>query len=119
MESYLRRKGITERKLDTRSFQEIAHEIFIELSDYSVKELAFFLGEDAPVTYKFLEGVRPIRVDWARRVVQFIGLQNPEDTRLADFFCSAGGFLAMPALVGMDRKKVRAVLMAAHDVTKT
>lgn len=111
-------KGTSIQFLDTRTFQEVAHEIFIENSDYSVKELAFFLGEEMSATYKFLEGVRPIRVDWARRVIQFVGMKNAKDTRLADFFCGVAGFMAVPRIKGKRGEAIQAIMTDIAELTK-
>lgn len=50
--------------------------------------------------------------------MEFVASKDPTDTRLIDFICEPVGFLPMPKLVGVDRKKVRAVLMAAQEATK-
>jgi hypothetical protein len=104
------RKGKRDLILDTRPFQEVVHEIFIKRSVYAVKELAFFLGEDESATYKLLEGVRPIRVDWARRIAQFISMKNPNDAKLPNWYAGAAGFIAVPNIAGRNGDKIQAIM---------
>lgn len=103
-------KGKTEVFLDTRPFHEVTREIFVEQSVYAVKELAFFLGEEQGATYKMIEGVRPIRVDWARRVAQFCAIKNPKDARLPNWFAGAAGFIAVPNIAGQHGEKIQAIM---------
>lgn len=112
------RKGKRDLILDTRPFQEVVHEIFIKCSVYAVKELAFFLGEDESATYKLLEGVRPIRVDWARRVAQFIALKNPKDAELPNWFSGAAGMISVPNLAGKRGEKITAIMADIASLVK-
>lgn len=112
------RKGKTELILDARPFQEVVHEIFVVRSTYAVKELAFFLGEEESATYKLIEGVRPIRIDWARRVAQFIALKNPKDAKLPNWYAGAAGFIAVPNLAGKHGEKITAIMTDIAELVK-
>ena len=85
---------------------------------YEVKELAADLGLSKFSIYPMLSEDRPISFSRTLRVLDFIHFKNPDDTRLLDFICAGSGYLPMPKSEGMEARKVRAILMAAHDLTK-
>ena len=62
---------------------------------------------------------RPIRVDWARRVIQYVGMKDPKDTRLADFFCGAAGFMAVPRIKGKRGEAIQAIMTDIAELAKT
>ena len=111
-------KGIFGERLDVRDFAEVLHEIFIEQREYSVKGLAFFLGEDDSAVYKLIEGARPIKADTARRIIHYISVQNRKDTRLLDFFCGPAGFMAVPRVNGKHEEKIQAILVDIANLAR-
>lgn len=105
--------------LDTRLTHEIIHEIFVEGKDYSAKGLAFFLGKHDSAIYKMADGSRLVSADTARRIITFLHLQNPKETRLVDFFCSAAGFMAVPKTNGRHDAKLQAIMLEIAELAKT
>jgi hypothetical protein len=121
MDSNYRRVNPNERaSLDYRNsdFQRLLYQLVIYEKKINLIELAEHLGKKPDTIYAYCEGELRLHVDEVRRIIAYVAAHDPKETRLVDYFCAPAGFLAMPKLVGMDAKKVRAVLMAAHEITK-
>ena len=98
---------------------KLLRDMFIETAaEYNVKELAPELGVEVFTVYKMFSAQTRLPAEAILAFMEFVHSKDPTDTRLLDFICEPVGFLPMPKLVEVDRKKVRAVLMAAHEITK-
>jgi len=121
MESYLRRKAIHPQSLDEDDtpLLRLLRDLFIEnRADYCVKELAADLGLSVFSVYKMFGADRPLRAEMLLKIIDFVHFKNPDDTRLLDFVCEPCGYMPMPALIGVNREAVRAILMNAQEWVK-
>ena len=98
---------------------KLLRSMFIDAeAEYNVKELAPELGVEVFTVYKMFSAQTRLPAETLLAIMEFVHSKDPSDTRLIDFVCEPCGFMPMPKLVGVDRKKVREILMTAHDLTK-
>jgi hypothetical protein len=97
----------------------LLRDMFIETeAEYSVKELAPELGVEGFTVYKMFSAQTRLPAETLLAIMEFVHSKDPTDTRLLDFICEPAGFVPMPRLVGIDRKKVREILMVATEAVK-
>ena len=98
---------------------KLLRDMFIETeAEYNVKELASELGVEVSTIYKMFSAQTRLPAETLLAIMEFVHSKGPTDTRLVDFVCEPIGFMPMPRLVGIDAKKVRKILMDAHDLAK-
>lgn len=88
----------TAEDMDYRNseFQRLMHCVIVVDNDYNIADLAAFLGKKLDTIYAYCEGEVRLHLDIACRILRYVAITNPDDTRFLDVFLRPAGRISVP-----------------------